>query len=147
MPIPPKYTHQRDNSIPVAIASYSHQIAQSNKDYPHSQPHFPNHSSPLMKSTLYNFTPLIQSHPILPSLDSTHSPNSVLNHLPAHSIRFSSTYSIQIHLFHFDSSLPRSPRRMLNKHAKQSQGMKRHTHHYSLFKHQLQFSPPFSSSQ
>ena len=65
-----------------------------------------------------------------------------MNHLPAHSIRFSSTYSIQMHPFHFDSSLPRSPRRMLNKHAKQSQEMKRHTHHYSLFRHQLQSSPP-----
>ena len=40
MPIPPKYTHQRDSSIPVTIASYSHQIAQSNNAYPHSQPHF-----------------------------------------------------------------------------------------------------------
>ena len=95
-----------------------------------------------MKSTLYNFTPLIQSHPILLSLDSTHSPNSVMNHLPAHSIGFSSTHPIQIHPFHFDSSLPRSPRRMHNKHAKQSHRMKRHTHHYSLFKHQLQSSPP-----
>ena len=65
-----------------------------------------------------------------------------MNHLPAHSIRFSSIYSIQIHQFHFDFSLSRSPRRMLNKHAKQSQGMKRHTHHYSLFRHQLQSSPP-----
>ena len=70
-----------------------------------------------------------------------------MNHLPAHSIRFSSTHSIQMHPFHFDSSLPRSPRRMHNKHAKQSQGMKRHTHYYSLFKHQLQSSPPFSSCQ
>ena len=65
-----------------------------------------------------------------------------MSHLPAHSIRFSSTHSIQMHPFHFDSSLPRSPRRMHNKHAKQSQGMKRHTHHYSLFRHQLQSSPP-----
>ena len=47
-----------------------------------------------------------------------------MNHLPTHSIRFSSIHSIQIHPFHFDSSLPRSPRRILNKHAKQSQGMK-----------------------
>ena len=70
-----------------------------------------------------------------------------MSHLPAHSIRFSSTHSIQMHPFHFDSSLPRSPRRMLNKHAKQSQRMKRNTHHYSLFRHQLQSSPPFSSCQ
>ena len=40
MLIPPKYTHQRGNSIPVAIASYAHQISQSNNAYPHSQPHF-----------------------------------------------------------------------------------------------------------
>ena len=65
-----------------------------------------------------------------------------MNHLPTHSMGFSSTYSIQIHPFHFDSSLPRSPRRMLNKHAKQSQGMKRHTHYYSLFRHQLQSRRP-----
>ena len=64
-----------------------------------------------------------------------------MNHLPTHSIRFSSTHSIQMHPFHFDSSLPRRSRRTLNKHAKQSQGMKRHTHHYSLFTHQLQSSP------
>ena len=38
--IPPKYTHERGSSIPVTIASYSHQIAQSNNAYPHSQPHF-----------------------------------------------------------------------------------------------------------
>ena len=65
-----------------------------------------------------------------------------MNHLPAHSIGFSSTHSIQMHPSHLDSSLPRSPRRILNKHAKQSQGMKRHIHYYSLFRHQLQSSPP-----
>ena len=47
-----------------------------------------------------------------------------MNHLPTHSMGFSSTHSIQMHPSHLDSSLPRSPRRMHNKHAKQSQGMK-----------------------
>ena len=91
-----------------------------------------------MKSTFHNSTPIIQSQPNLPSPNNTHSPNSATT---THSIRFSSAHSIQIHQFHFDSSLPRSPRRMHNKQAKQSQGMKRHTHHYSLFKHQLQSNP------
>ena len=117
IPIPPKYTHERrsSNRSGCRIVFTPNSTIQQGLS-PFSAPS-PNHSPPPMKTTPCNSTPLIQSYPILPSLDSTHSPNSVMNHLPAHSIRFSSTHSIQMHPFHFDSSLPRSPRRMHNKQA------------------------------
>ena len=71
-----------------------------------------------------------------------------MDHLPAHSIRFSSTHSIRMHPFHFNSSLPRSPRHMLNKHAKQSQGMKciRTTIHFSNTNSSLVLPSPHVSS-
>ena len=98
----------------------------------HTKYHNPTMNIPILNPISKSLFPAHEKHTpqlhttntILPSLDNTHSPNSVMSHLPAHSIRCSSTHSILLHPFHFDSSLPRSPRRMLNKHAKQSQGMK-----------------------
>ena len=67
IPIPPKYTHNRDNSIPVAIASYSHQISQSNNEYPHFQPHFqitlPHPWKAHFITPRHQYNPILTSHP------------------------------------------------------------------------------------
>ena len=66
MPIPPKYTHERGSSIPVAIASYSHQIAQFNKDYPHSQSRsqitLPHPWKPHPITPQHSYNPIQSSH-------------------------------------------------------------------------------------
>ena len=98
----------------------------------HTRYHNPTMNIPILNPISKSLFPTHEKHTpqlhttntIFPSLDSTHSPNSVMNHLPTHSIRFGSIHSIQMHPFHFNSSLPRSPRRMHNKHEKQSHRMK-----------------------